>query len=503
MRIATTYMMLLSLLLQTTITMAQSPIATSDSSLHQLKYKVEGIANRPEMKRGQWGFALVDGSSGALLLEHRSHETMVPASTQKTITSAAALGMLGTDYTFKTVLEHDGAVQNGQLVGNLYIRGGGDPTLGSDRFGTQSDLTAILLEWGGALKRAGVSKVEGSIVGDAEFFEDATTPSTWNWGDIGNYYGAGANGLSVLENTYEVFFDASGKVGSLAKFIGTNPTLPGIRFWNEMKIGTSDSGDQGYVYGAPFDENRYLRGSVPQGKGKFSIKGSLPDPALFIAERAKQVWDSLGIHVSGKPTTTRIMRLGGMEVPGKRLKIAEHQSPPLEEIVYWLNKKSINLYAEHLLKTMGKVKFGEGTQENGLKAMTEFWSGKGLNLDGLYAFDGSGLSRYNGVTPLQLATMMRLNISAPYFEAFWESLPIAGDPNDPGTIKSMCLKTAAAKNVRAKSGSIARVRCYTGYANTSSGKRVCFAMMANNYSCSSSEMRDWLADLMVAIAELP
>jgi serine-type D-Ala-D-Ala carboxypeptidase/endopeptidase (penicillin-binding protein 4) len=475
----------------------------AQAGLDKVKAQADKITQSDDLKHAQWAFVLMDATTGAVLQDRNGAMTLVPASTLKTVTSGAALGILGEDYTFKTTLEHDGTIQDGVLKGNIFIRGGGDPTLGSSRFSWGTDMKGVLAIWVEQLKKKGVRSIDGMVIGDAEAFEEAMLPATWNWGDIGNYYGAGACGLTFIENSYEVFFKPGAKAGAPAEFLRTEPEIPGIQFVNEMKTGGPGSGDNGYIYGAPFTDLRYLRGTVPMGGTEFSIKGSIPDPALFAAQCLKHALDSAGIKVTGKAETVRRLRLENKLGEPVRQTIYVHQSPALKDILYWLNKKSVNLYAEHLLKTIGLVKARDGSVEGGAKAVSDYWAAKGVDVGGMHLYDGSGLSRYNGVTAQQLTKMLQVNTQQKYFDAFYNSLPIAGLSSDPGTMKSMCSNTAAANNVRAKSGFISRVRCYTGYVSTKSGRRLCFAMMANNYTCSNNAMRDMFDALMVTIAEMP
>ena len=453
------------------------------------------------LRNGQLGFALYDVESGKLLEKERLNETMLPASTLKTVTSAAALGILGEDFKFKTKLEYDGKIEDGVLRGNIYIKGGGDPTLGSSRFKWGTDMPSILAAFVKKIKAKGIRSIEGSIIGDASIFEDALLPVTWVWSDIGNYYGAGANGLTFNENTYYIYFQPGKTAGEPAEFLRTEPAMPDIQFINEMKTGRSSSGDNGYVYGGPYTFLRFLRGTVPAG-GEFSIKGSIPDPALFTAQSLQAALAADSIKVKGISTSIRKLKLEGKANKDARTTLYTHQSPPLKDIVYWLNKKSVNLYAEHMLKMIGYVKLKDGSNSAGVRAIEAYWAGKGIDIGGMHLNDGSGLSRYNGITPGQLAGMLRVNAGEPWFESFWNSLPIAGDLNDPGTLRRMCKGTPAAGNVRAKSGYISRVRTYAGYVNTKSGKRLSFAMMANNYTCTNAQIKKMLADLMVAMANV-
>ena len=108
-----------------------------------------------DLKHAAWGFCLYDVESGKKLLSRNDKMSLLPASTMKTVTSSAALGILGEDFRFETHLEYDGEIVDGVLKGNLYIKGGGDPTLGSDRFAWGTKMESILDDWQEALSEAG------------------------------------------------------------------------------------------------------------------------------------------------------------------------------------------------------------------------------------------------------------------------------------------------------------------------------------------------------------
>lgn len=481
-----------------------STFAYAQPDLSGVQSQVDNISNSKYLRHAQWAFVLMDLESGRPLMNHNGDASLLPASTMKTVTSGAALGILGSNYTFKTYLEIDGNVDaEGSLNGNVYIRGGGDPTLGSDRFKWGTDMEGVLAIWVEALKKKGIKSIEGSVIGDASIFEDAMLPVTWVWSDIGNYYGAGACGLAFNENLYYLYFKPHATVGESAELLRVEPEMPDIEFINEMKTGARGSGDQGYIYGAPYTYLRYLRGTVPQGKTEFSIKGSIPDPAHYAATRLHESLKAGGIALSGKPETLRRLRAAGQAPKATRSIVHTHKSPPLKDIIYWLNKKSINLYAEHLVKIIGHVKSKNGSTDAGTQAIRDYWAAKGIDVDGLHMKDGSGLSRYNGITAMQMTGMLLKDSQSNAFEDFYNSLPVAGNPEDPGSLRNLCKGTAAAKNLRAKSGYISRVRGYTGYVDTKSGKRLAFAMLANNYTCSNRKMRDMFEQLMVAMAEIP
>lgn len=479
------------------------PSIAQDTEMKALEAEIAEITDSPYLKTARWSFVVQEAESGKTLVDLNPDETLLPASTMKTVTSAAALGILGENYRFSTYLEHDGEIVDGVLKGNLFIRGSGDPTLGSERFKEKTNIETLLNNAVSVVKAKGITKVEGRVIGDASIFEDAMVPVNWVWNDIGNYYGAGACGLTFHENMYYLYFEPNDTVGNIAKLLRMEPEIPGIDFVNEMKTGKKGSGDQGYIYGGPYTDLRYLRGSIPQGKSEFYIKGSMPDPALYAAYCMNKALEDAAISVSKDPETIRSLSLKDNAPDQDRTLLSTYKSPPLKDIVYWLNKKSVNLYAEHLLKAIGQKKLKDGSTEGGAKAVKQWWKAKGIDVDGLFMNDGSGLSRYNGVTGRQLCNMLQKNTQQTWFNTFYESLPIAGISSDPGTIRRMCKNTAAAGNVRAKSGYISRVRSYAGYVDTQSGKRLCFAMVANNFTCKASQMRNMFADLMVKLAELP
>jgi len=479
------------------------PSSAQVYDLKELQVEMDAISNSDYLKPARWAFVVQDAATGKSIVSLNPNETLLPASTMKTVTSAAAMGILGENYRFSTYLEYDGEIRDGVLYGNVYIRGGGDPTLGSDRFGEDKNATALINNAVKVIRAKGIQGIEGNIIGDASVYDDASVPVNWVWNDIGNYYGAGASGLTFMENTYYVYFKPNDTVGELAPLLRTEPEISGLELINEMKTGKRGSGDQGYIYGAPYTDLRYLRGSIPQGKAEFYIKGSMPDPALFAAQSLEKALKAESIAVSSPASTQRMLKLEKKTSREERVLLSTTKSPALKEIIYWLNKKSVNLYAEHLLKAIGLKKKGKATTEAGAEAVTAWWKAKGVNVDGLHMNDGSGLSRYNGITAKQLCHMLRLNTKATWFDDFYTSLPIAGVSSDPGTLRRMCKGTAAAGNVHAKSGYISRVRSYAGYVDTQSGKRLCFAMVANNFTCRASKMREMFAKLMVAMAELP
>lgn len=470
-------------------------LSAQTNRLSGLEAAVASLDRDPAMRSANWGISVINVRTGELLLNHHGHKSLATASTMKVVSSATALAKLGANYRFATRLEYSGQISSdGTLNGNLYIRGSGDPSLGSDRFGERYEMETVLAKWVADIQAKGIRQINGEIIGDASCYGSQLTPPKWPWEDMGNYYGAGAGGLNIHENMYRLDLKPGSRQGQATSVAGTYPEQRSIRFENEILTGRPGSGDNGYIYGSPYTHMRYLRGTIPPGKPIFSIKGSIPDPALYTAESLQAALRDAGIEVSRLPNTIRL----GATNSGNCTPISTHQSPRLQDIVYQTNQHSINLYAEALALAAGAALGSKGSTASSLDAIESYWSNQGVATKGMYLRDGSGLSPNNVLSTYQLASLLRKVGQSTYFDVFDASLPVAGRS---GSLKRMMRGTAAEGRLRAKSGYISGVRGYAGYVELASGELLAFAMIANYYSCSASQMRQKLATLMIRLSE--
>jgi D-alanyl-D-alanine carboxypeptidase/D-alanyl-D-alanine-endopeptidase (penicillin-binding protein 4) len=441
-----------------------------------------------------------NSKTGEVLVDVNSHRGLAPASNLKLVTSAVALEILGEGYSFYTYLKYDGSIDPaGQLQGNLYICGEGDPSLGSPDMDEVPALDSLIGDWVVRINNLGIKKINGNIIADDSYLDYMSTPAGWFWNDIGNYYGAGTSGLCLNENLYTLFFKPGERVGDPATILRTEPEIAELQFINHMKTGEAGSGDNGYIYHAPWQWLHQLEGTIPAGVNEFSIKGSLPDPARFAAKYLKSKLNAAGIVVSGDALTIREAPLND----NRRITIHIISSPSLKNLVYRLNKKSINIYAEQILKVMGKQVLGKPDLESSLQVVKDWLQRNNISTGGMFLHDGSGLSWLNRISTLTFVQMLHILAEKPYFNSFYNSLPIAGDTADIGTMKNFCRGTRAAKNLRAKTGGIERVRTHTGYVHTRRGDLVCFSMMANDFSGSGRVIEMLHEKIMVQLAELP
>ena len=471
-------------------------LLTIPSLIAQTKIEValQSLEQDAQLKYATIGFCAIDINSNQIFAQRSPNKALIPASSMKVITTGSALAILGANHTFKTYLEYSGSISNGTLNGNLYIRGTGDPSLASPIMEGVPNRTDLMTTFVNAIKKAGIQKINGAIIGDGSHFDDQVMIPTWQWGDIGNHYGAGTCGLNYHDNLYYIHFKRQRDYGATPRIDHTVPSIPHLKFDNRVTSAGSKTGDNAYVYAAPYGTEVIIRGTIPKGSGLFDIKGAVPDPALLCANDLRNFLTANGVAVSKKATTQRLLKN-----KESRTNIYTHHSPQLALICKHTNEASRNMYCEALLKAIGAKQKGTASTRNGIAAVTDFWRGRGLEMNGFFMKDGCGLSARNGISTKTFSEIMRkMYIDKGTFGDFYNQMAIAGRT---GTLKNMCRNSSAENNIRAKSGSMNRIRSYTGYVTTKSGKKLSFSMIVNNYSCSGYAMKKKLETLMIALAE--
>ena len=447
---------------------------------------VKRLAADPGVKNASWGLSVKD-LSGRTVVSRDPGLNLTPASILKVFVTAAALDRLGPEKTFSTGLYYSGAIANGFLNGNLYVRGGGDPSLGSQLVRGAVPLGDVYRDWTAAVKAAGIKVINGSVVGDGSAF-DSVQPGSWAWEDIGNYYAAQPSALTVNDGLYKLYLKPADAVGGEAAVLRTEPYVEGLEFENHMKTGAKGSGDNGYIYAFPGQSLAVLRGTIPQGGPEFVIKGALPDPALFVAKDFGAYLARAGINANKKP-------YAGAPAAGEKLTpITETASRPLKEVVFVTNKRSFNLYAELLLRQLGG-----GDPETGLAAVKSFLKESGADVSELKLADACGLSWRDTVKAENFTDLLRSVRGKPYFQAFYDSLVFPGDPDATGHVRKLGVGTPLEGNLRLKSGSLNGVRSYTGYLRTKKGRMLAFTSILNNYSMEGGASDRMHEELLLAL----
>jgi D-alanyl-D-alanine carboxypeptidase/D-alanyl-D-alanine-endopeptidase (penicillin-binding protein 4) len=460
----------------------------------KLDAAVAALAADPQLKYAGITFCVIDVEKNTIVSQFNPDMALIPASSMKVITTSTALAVLGADYQFRTLLQMDGYIENGVLRGNIYIKGGGDPCLGSPIMSGVPNTESLMATWVAAIKKAGIQRVEGAIIGDDSHFDSNIVPYTWQWGDMGNYYGAGIYGLNINDNLYNVFFQQQRTEGELSSIKRVQPAMPYLKFTNEVAFAGKGTGDNAYILASPYANEITIRGTIPVGTGEFLVRGAMPNPPFYAAYTLQTALQSSGVVV------TQPAQALSKASNTARQTFHTYLSPPLLDIVKHTNEDSRNMYCEAFLKAIGLKSKGKPTMEMGLAAITEFWTARGVDMNGFFISDGSGLSARNNISARTFAQIMRkAYLDKAAFANFYDQLAIAGAT---GTLANIGKRSAAANNIRAKSGSINRVRSYTGYATTRGGRLLSFCIIVNNYSCSGGAMRSKLEELMIQIAEL-
>lgn len=453
---------------------------------------VEAFAADPELAAALISVDVIDVATGERIAAINPELAAIPASTQKLLTTAMAMDVLGPDHRFTTRLMATGEIVGGVLQGDLYLIGGGDPSLGSPYLKGVPGLNALLDRWQTAVQKAGITAVNGRIIGDASYYGTDGAAGDWPWSDLGNYYGAGAYGLNVHENFYFLDLLQRTREGSTPPVQKTRPEVPGLSLTNELRSGPPGSGDQAYVYGAPFNFENYIRGTIPVGTKRFTIKGSLPDPPLFTAQALCRHLEANGISVALAAESDRTLG-GGRFAPGQLLDT--YESPPLAELVDRTNLRSNNLYAEALLREANKARGEEMHALSSGEALLNWLEQQGLSTDGVRLQDGSGLATRNFFPATFMTAFLRSQAGN---DRWRESLPVAGRS---GSMKSFLKGTVAEGRLAAKSGSLGAVRAYAGYTTRRDGRELAFAVMVNNFTLESKPLRSKMLRLLRSFCE--
>ena len=399
----------------------------------------------------------VSDENGNLIYEYNGNKGLSTASTQKIFTSAAALETLGKDYQFKTTASYSGKISNGNLDGDFYITSNGDPTLGSWRYEEYKPekFKQKLLD---AIRKSGIKKISGNLIVDDSYFDFQSTPGGWPWNDLGNYYGAGTFGVNWKENQFDININGN-------QFKNFSYDLENVNWINDLKTGGNS--DQSLIFTAPHSETALINGTLPAGKVT-TVSGATPNPPTQLAVEIKKLLEENGIAVSGKTTTYYNEKVAGKSVskaPGQN-QIFEYKSPTLDKIVYWLMRKSINLYAETLIKTMAKEKRTNPSFDTGVDFLKDFWKSKGINSNMINFADGSGLSPQNYVSAKAQVQALLYSKKQNWFDAFYEGFPTQN-------------------GIKMKSGTIKDSKSFAGYQTSKNGKNYVFSIILNNYQGGS------------------
>ena len=422
------------------------------------------------------GVLVVDAESGNTIDAYRADNLLPTASTMKVVSTCTALELLGPNYKWSTWLETDGRLEGNTLVGNLYVRGTGDPTLGSPAF----DGRGLMNRWATRLRELGIYRIEGDVVADLSAFDNGDAMNGgWTFEDMGNYYGMGVFSLNYMENILRINL-RSGKVGDISEVISTEPADPRVHFTSFARcapIGYDDC----EVHGVAFNYERTITGAIPAGKDVFTVRGDMPNPGLTLVEALMAELKRQGTECTGEA------RYILWPDTAARTPLYEHRSAPLSLVVKETNIHSNNLYAECIFRTLALKEKGAPASVAAARDVVNYcWSTRGVPFDPAIMKDGSGLAPQNGLSPRTFVSLLQYMYKSPNYGVFYESLPVSGKS---GTLSGMLRGTALEGRVHAKSGTIGHLRSYCGYIEMGEGKVWTFSIVVHNGNGKSSAVR--------------
>ena len=435
---------------------------------------LDSILDQPVLEHAQVGVIVIDLDEDSVVYGRNAQKLLVPASNTKIITSASAICFLGRDFHYVTRLAIRGRTHNRRLEGDVIVFGGGDPNF------SLSDIERFVL----VLKNTGISRIDGNIILVDDYFTGERLPIGWSWHYLDARYAAEISALSVNRNVVNVHMAAT-KPGQRV-IVSLQPETEYVRLVSTMATRVGD--DSIIIYREPGKNMIHVGGWLGRGRVR-DIEVAVIDPTMYFGAYFKERLRAAGIVVRG--TCVRA-ESGSVSTWTSVTVIDSVVSVPMFEIIRELNTESVNLIGETVLKTLGHVFRSEGSFNAGASVMKEFLKRCGVDTALVQLYDGSGLSRYNLVSPFALALVLRRMYHSEYFQDFYGLLPAPGQ----GTLATRLNGMKGV--VRAKSGTLDAVSCLSGYLEIGE-RHFCFSMMFNNFVTPRKTVEAVQEDLLRAM----
>jgi D-alanyl-D-alanine carboxypeptidase/D-alanyl-D-alanine-endopeptidase (penicillin-binding protein 4) len=499
------FLILSSGLTRAQIAIPATPALPAQGPLRTLEQDLSGIFNDPNFSNANWGAQVQSLETGEVLYRLNDGKSFLPASSFKAVTAAEALAFLGPDFHYTTQLVTTGRQTENVLRGDLIIRGAGDPTLGSQEISPDSSPTAVFEAWADSLRKRGITKVEGSIVADDSYFTPERYPDGWAIEDEPYYYAMQVSGLNFAENSVSVSVMPGRKSGSSVEY----ELVPEVEFLTVENSGVTkpdsiigknsvgkdtvlEPGSSSIVISRKQGQNTItVSGEIPRSGAAAHEQLSVDDPSLYAATALFATLEEKGIRVTGPVKSARELL---HPVPYLKARVlASYTSPSLSEIVSVMNKRSDNLFAEALFRTVAKEMTGEGSWKRGAQIMKRFLHAVSDTV-GVAIYDGSGLSRMDLMTPAVMTGLLKHMYGRRLlWPEYYKSFAIMGVD---GTLSNRLKGTHAEGNVHAKTGFVTEVRSLVGYLTDRDGEMLAFSIFVNNHT-APVQLANNLQDLAI------
>lgn len=470
--------------------------AHSQSSVVKFQKETDRIINQKFLENAIWGIHIQSVKNGEVIYSHQSKKNMIPASNMKIFTSVFALDKLGPDFQYTTAVYLHGTFDSDtSFTGNVILKGMGDPTISGRYF--DNKVTRIPEDWADSLAARKIRVIHGKIIGDDNFFGDDALGKHWEWDEESYWYSAQVSGLSFNDNCVNWYVTPT-RVGDRAKI----QLVPGTNYVTiENHITTVATASES-------EEIEFIRGrrsNLIKATGKIAVNAdthvgyvTVENPTLYTATVMTEILNKKGIHVDNEAVDIDSLPFYTYhDSDSTVIRVASYESPKLEEILKVVNKRSQNLFAEQLLRTVAAVVDSNGTGQHALKLEKEFLKQIGINPVTMCVMDGSGYSRTNLVTPESIVAMLKYIRQHRYWKIFYESLPKAGIER---TLNHRMKNTPAEGNVRAKTGTMDNVSTISGFVKTADNEEMVFSILCNNFSVDHLEVQKVQDSILVKLA---
>jgi D-alanyl-D-alanine carboxypeptidase/D-alanyl-D-alanine-endopeptidase (penicillin-binding protein 4) len=477
-------------------TCVSEALCASSQSTRNLSSFIQTLINKPQFRTANWGIKIVQLTTGEEVYSYNAEKLFLPASNRKLFTTALALDRLGGGFRYKTYLLKSGEVsEQGYLRGDLIVKACGDPSIGN-AFNPAQRPDAVFRQWAEAMKQKGIHYVRGSLIIDCSAFDpEGIMGPGWAWDHQPDNYAPYVSAFAYYQNQVAIIAKPAAEGQHCA--IRTFPNLSLFKVINDTMTVPSNAG-YGLHITRQYDKNEF------HIEGKMLTTGKQEEQLLTVVEPELVAGESLKASLMEQGITIRgDVRISytpvAPKLPGADETIAVYESPELRELIRHTNKHSDNFFAEQLYKSISYFASGKGSYEATHEIEKRFLSRIGVNADSLSLADGCGLSRLNLVSPDSVVQLLRFMHGSQESGAFLDSLPVSGKD---GTLHGRMGDAVMQGRVIAKTGTMARTNCLSGYLRTRSGDMLVFSLMANNFACSSGEVSFAQDKILEALADL-
>ncbi|MEX0843771.1 MAG: D-alanyl-D-alanine carboxypeptidase/D-alanyl-D-alanine-endopeptidase [Balneolaceae bacterium] len=431
---------------------------------------LQSIINNAPNQEAFWSVTVRD-EHGAILESLNPDKVIIPASNQKLLTTAAILDYFGAGFQYKTAIYGEGKLEGNTWIGDLVIKGSGDPSISGDLY--DDDRYFVFRQFLKQLQEKGIQKIQGDLIADVSLFDAQYYPKGWDWYDFSFYYGVQISPLSFNNNAVDLEVFAEGEIGDTPRISWFPDSTDYVEFVNQQVI-THPGIEYDEYYRRGLGDNQIVLGSTLPQNYYEDESLSINDPPLFFLDSFKKYLIQQGVQVDGLfQITMETKNVDSLEA------LAIHYSKPMAELIEWTNKESDNFYTEMMIKKLSAATGDKpGSFEHGIEQVRSFFANMGIDTTYVQMNDGSGMAGGNFNKTKIISEVLQKMMNHRDYEAYFNSMSVAGID---GTLSHRMKGTPLYNNFNGKSGFVTGVRTLSGYFEAISGRKLIVSLAANNY----------------------